>query len=182
MRIQANLSVSQMKSSKQVSKENHLLLIKMGNGLKRTQTVETGIIASSDWSHFTQSECLADPNFQKIFCMLLLSCTFCFFNKLFHKTYGMQFHSDAMYVSESSYHGLYFGVIARMGSPFVMQTIGFKKTYSLLLCAQILVVFLYPTVASNLLLFRVWVILSMMCNDSTLSLFTPFANVVFGPE
>lgn len=61
--------------------------------------------------------------------MLALSMTYSYFVKLTFKVYGSTYHTDQAFLGASSYHGFYFGVFARMGSPWIMTKIGFEKTY-----------------------------------------------------
>jgi hypothetical protein len=42
----------------QISVEDHKLLIRMGNGLKKARVTEEGVFACSDWSWYNQRMCL----------------------------------------------------------------------------------------------------------------------------
>lgn len=112
--------------------------------------------------------------------MLFFSMTFCFFNKLFFNPFGSAFIDDPVYIAETGWHAFYFGVIARMLIPFSMQEIGFKKTYTYLLTTQSIVVFTFPLIVRIKILYRIWVIIGVMCGDSTLSLMGPFCGGVYG--
>ena len=66
----------------------------MGNGLKGARVTEEGIYAKSDWSWYNQRMCLTDKNFWKIFSMLTLSVTYCFFIKMGNKIFGSIYHDN----------------------------------------------------------------------------------------
>ena len=102
--------------------------------------------------------------------------SYSYFVKLTFKVYGSTYHTDQAFLGASSYHGFYFGVFARMGSPWIMSKIGFKKTYLGVLIIQTVVCITFPMVAKTIWLFRVWVVLSIMSEGSTMSLFTPFSG------
>lgn len=113
-----------------ISEADHMLLLKMGNGLKSAKVNEDGIVATSDWSWYNQSMCLKDANFWRIFSMLMLSVTYDFFMKISFKIFGALYHDDDLFLTEIGMIGFFFAGLARMGAPLIMQKYGFFKTYT----------------------------------------------------
>lgn len=117
------------------------MLIKMGAGLKGARVDEQGIIAISDWSWYNSQMCLTDKNFWKIFSMLILSVSYCFFTKIAFKIYGSTVISDDLFLTKVGIEGYFAGALSRFAGPLLMQKIGFFKTYSLLLLIEIFIAF-----------------------------------------
>lgn len=153
----------------------------MGNGLKKARVTEEGVYATSDWSWYNQRMCLTDLNFWKIFSMLFLSVTYCFFLKVGNKIFGFNYHNDDAFLTRTSMEAYFFAASARMLAPMLMQKIGFFKTYSIVLITVITLSFSAVYIAPNRHLFRAWVILSMTCEGSHFSLFPPLSNAIYGP-
>jgi len=121
------------RSTNLISVDDHKLLIRMGNGLKGARVTEEGIYAKSDWSWYNQRMCLTDKNFWKIFSMLTLSVTYCFFIKMGNKIFGSIYHDNDAFLTITSMEAYFFAASARMLAPILMQKIGFFKTYGLVL-------------------------------------------------
>ena len=92
----------------------------MGNGLKKARVTEEGIYATLDWSWYNQRMCLKDKNFWKIFSMLSLSVTYCFFIKVGNKVFGSLYHENDAFLTITSMEAYFFAATARMGAPSLM--------------------------------------------------------------
>jgi hypothetical protein len=169
------------RSINQISVEDHKLLVRMGNGLKRARVTEEGIYATSDWSWYNQRMCLTDKNFWKIFSMLTLSVTYCFFIKMGNKICGSIYHDNDAFLTVTSMEAYFFAASARMLAPILMQKIGFFKTYGLVLILQTFLAFTFVYVAHEKHLFRAYVILSLVCEGSHFSIFPPLSGAIYGP-
>jgi hypothetical protein len=75
----------------------------------------------------------------------------------------------------------FFASCARMGAPIIMQKIGFFKTYFGVLILEAFLAFTFVYVAEHKFLFRIYVILSLMCEGSHFSLFPPLSGAIYGP-
>jgi hypothetical protein len=113
----------------------------MGAGLKSARVDEQGIIAISDWSWYTPKMCLSDLNFWKIFSMLILSVSYCFFTKIAFKIFGSTVIADDLFLTKVGIEGYFAGALSRFAGPLLMQKIGFFKTYSLVLLVEIFIAF-----------------------------------------
>lgn len=153
----------------------------MGNGLKGARVTEMGIYAKSDWSWYNQRMCLTDKNFWKIFSMLSLSVTYCFFIKMANKIIGSLHHESDEFLTMTSMYAFFVAASARMGAPMIMQKIGFFKTYGGLLIMQAFLCFTFVYVADHEVLFRLYVCLSIMCEGAHFSLFPPLSGAIYGP-
>jgi hypothetical protein len=169
------------KAEQLISEENHKLLLRMGKGLKGTKITGDGIIATSDWSWYTQRMCFSDANFWRIFSMLFLSVTYDFFMKISFKVYGALYHDDDLYLTQIGMQGYFFAGVARMCAPLVMQKIGFFKTYTGCLVIQAFLAFTVRQVVHYKLVYQVYCVVSMMCEGTHFSIFPPLSGAIYGP-
>jgi Na+/melibiose symporter-like transporter len=153
----------------------------MGTGLKKARVTEEGLFATSDWSWYNQRMCLKDKNFWKLFVMLFSSVTYCFFVKVGNKVFGSLYHENDSFLTITSMEGYFFAACARFAAPILMQKIGFFKTYSLALIIEIVLATTFVYVAKEPHLFRIWVIVSLMCEGTHFSIFPPLSGQIYGP-
>jgi hypothetical protein len=113
--------------------------------------------------------------------MLTLSVTYCFFIKVGNKIFGSIYHESDYFLTVTAMEAYFFASCARMGAPIIMQKIGFFKTYFGVLILEAFLAFTFVYVAEHKFLFRIYVILSLMCEGSHFSLFPPLSGAIYGP-
>jgi hypothetical protein len=101
--------------------------------------------------------------------------------KVSFKIFGSLYHSNDSLLMSIGNEGYFFAAVARMVSPIIMQKIGFFKTYSGCLIIEIILASTMTTIAPSPILYRVWVILSLMCEGTHFSIFPPLSGAIYGP-
>jgi hypothetical protein len=172
-----------IESSKQfISRENHQLLLKMGPALLRAKVNENGLVVESDWSYLTQIQILQTLNFWKFWSMVFLASTFFYFMRLNLGQYANFIHEDTAFLANVGFVSPFLGACAVMGSPFIMQVVGFQWTYMGLLVLQCFLSFTMSLVSGSSKVLTVWIFLCGMTEGSTYALILTVTGSIYGPE
>lgn len=112
--------------------------------------------------------------------MLTLGMCYNYFVKLNFKAYGLQFHIEDRLLNDTAIEGFLMNAVARCIGAFIMWYIGppfgFRRTYRVVLITEIVMAFTMPYVSHIQFFYRTYVIVTLMCEGVTFSLFTPFAG------
>lgn len=101
--------------------------------------------------------------------------------KVVFKIFGATYHNDDLFLTHIGMVGYFFAGMARMVAPLIMQKIGFFKTYQGCLIIQAILAFTMTTIVPNRQVYRVYCILSMMCEGAHFSIFPPLSGAIYGP-
>ncbi len=152
----------------------------MGDALKSARVTEDGIYARTNWSFYTRNEVLRTKNFYKVFLMLWLSCTFCYFMKMNATQFAMQYHDQHNIITATFYPSAIFDVFWRYLLPWLMVPHGFYKVYLGVLVVQAFLCFTMTLVAPYPYILQAYAVLSHSDLGATMAIFTPFSAVLYG--
>lgn len=131
--------------------------------------------ASSIRSSFTMQETLKEDLFWKLFLMITFGMSYPFFMKASFKNYGSVFHKDDEYLTLVATFVYLSASSSKFIWGFVLDAFGFKKVYTLVLLVEITLCFTLQYIASDRVLYIVWIVLTNFCEGAHFTLFPTVA-------
>ena len=95
--------------------------------------------------------------------MIMLSMTYAFFMKVAFKSYGSTVYKDDVYLTNIAKIGFLVSAISRLAWVLVMEVIGFKAVYMVMLVLQLGLAFSMTYIVENPVLYTIWVCVSWSC-------------------
>ena len=117
-----------------------------------------------------------DRKFWHIWVMLTFSLMYAFFMKVAFKSYGSTIYDDDVYLTNVAKVGFMTAAISRFGWAALMEMIGFKPVYMILLVLQLILAFSMTSIADNPTLYMIWVSVTWSCEGGQQSIFPPLAG------
>ena len=108
--------------------------------------------------------------------MLTFSLMFAFFMKVAFKSYGSTIYDDDVYLTNVAKAGFLTAATSRFGWAALMEVIGFKPVYFILLTLQLILAFSMTSVSGNRTLYMIWVCVTWSCEGGQQSIFPPLAG------
>ena len=93
----------------------------------------------------------------------MLSMTYAFFMKVAFKSYGSTVYKDDVYLTNIAKIGFLVSAISRLVWVLVMEVIGFKAVYMVMLVLQLGLAFSMTYIVENPVLYTIWVCVSWSC-------------------
>ena len=154
----------------------------MGTSVKSATITDDGVHLTADLSQLTFRQSYGDRKFWHIWVMLTFSLMYAFFMKVAFKSYGSTIYSDDVYLTNVAKIGFLTAAISRFGWAALMEMVGFKPVYMVLLVLQLILAFSMTTIADNPTLYTIWVCVTWSCEGGQQSIFPPLAGQVYGTE
>jgi MFS family permease len=114
--------------------------------------------------------------------MLMLSMSYCFFIKVVMKNYGSLHHNDDKYLTSVISIAFLCGASARFGWGILLDIIGFKNVYALILLIEIILPFTITIISHSRVMFGIWIPLSSICEGGHYTIFPALASNIYGAE
>lgn len=106
---------------------------------------------------------LPTPNLLRMFMMLSFSITFGSFTKVSFKIFGSLFHDDDMYLTDVGQLAFGMATISYFVWSLLNCFMGFKSTYTIILCIQIFISFSIMNICNDRLLYKIWISMACVC-------------------
>ena len=114
------------------------------------------------------------------FVVTSFSLTFGFFTKVSFKTWGSLYHDDDQYLTEVAKIGLLCAAFSFIIWAFLMQWLGFKNVYVMILVLQIAIILSFSSVSHDRTFYKAWIAMAWILESGNLTIIRPFIHSVYG--